>query len=141
MCRGRGLKPHAIGERSEVELCTLCCASFRMLASNCITRLCSSVSCASIKRKNKTQSHKEQPHDTSEELCHYWSDKHLPGKGGAELGKPSQGHLVPGDLICLKRNLQRFPESFKKTVKDFKEEVPLFNVNFCKITLNKAWKE
>lgn len=57
MCRGRGLKPHAIGERSEIELCTLCCASFRMLVSNCIMSLYSSISCASINRKNKTHNH------------------------------------------------------------------------------------
>lgn len=96
------------------------------------------MSCVSIKRKNKTQSHKEQLCDTFEEVCYEWSDKHQPGRGGAHPGTPGQGHLCRGPLRAIK-GVDVFSESFREKGMGFKEEE--FNVNLPKITFIKAWEE
>lgn len=112
------------------ELCILCFAQFRLFAS-CIMRLCSSISYEVLKGKIK-HDHTKSNHMTTLRRYVMIRGKTPVGVSEAKPGTQSQSHLVQGDLTCQWRNLQLFPEGFKKTVRDFKEEVALFNVNFSK---------
>lgn len=105
-------------------------------------RLCSSAHRVSIKRKNKTQSHNQQPHDIFEELYYSWSDKLLPGRVELSLEHHARATLCKATLLAKEGTLKGFLETSRRQLKDGKEEVALRNVNFGKITLEKkAWKE
>lgn len=108
----------------------------------CPPSLCSSVHRVSIKRKNKAQSHNQQPHDVFEELCYSWSDELLAGRVDLSLEHHTRATSCKATLPAKEGTLKGFPETSRRQLNDGKEGVALHNVKFGKIILEKkAWRE